>query len=296
MSFDVFDTCLTRDVGGQEGVWLLVSRRLRTMRADIPDEFIFSEMRGLAEEAARWASDKEDIPLRAVYVDLGASLGWDREFCEVAAEIECQIEFEVARANPHTLALLAREQSQIIWYLSDSVLPASAVRNMLQSRGFPDGEVRTSGDEGLLKVTGSLFRSMVGREGLNPRDICHFGNDLRGDGGGSARSGVRFVHVPSANYNRYEFELDGDPLPSRGLLGSCLAAASRRCRLEHSDNAESGLLAMNAAWPDLQSSPVPPGRSEVQRQTESVACILWPETGKCSFVRLTAFNRAWKSP
>ena len=244
VSLDVFETCLIREVGQQEGVWQLVSRRLRDLRDDIPAEVAFAELRGLTEQALRHASPKEDVSLAEVYRDLGASLGWTTEFCAVATDVECQVEYDVARANPRALAIVERRVHRDVWYLSDTVLPASLIGRMLQCRGFPDGRVRTSGDEGLRKVTGSLFRKMAGSEDVTLRDIRHVGNDIHVDGGGSARSGARFVHVPEANYNRYETALDSPSSRANGLLGSCLAAASRRCRLELSNDVDPGLLSI----------------------------------------------------
>ena len=256
LSLDVFETCLIRDVGQQEGVWQLVCRRLREVRPDMPNDLAYAELRELAERAVRQASQKEDISLAEVYLELGTSLGWTPGFCAYAADMECQVEFDVARANPRAMTLVRHEDPQEVWYLSDSVLPASAVGRMLRSAGFPDGIVATSGDEGLRKVTGSLFRSLARREGLRLRSIRHIGNDLRVDGGGSALSGVRFVHLPEANYNRYESELDSHTSRSNGLLGSCLAAASRRCRLELSESVDSGLLsvACSVAGPAIVAS------------------------------------------
>ena len=242
LSLDVFETCLIRDVGQQEGVWQLVCRRLRDMKTDVPTDIAFAEMRGLTEQAVRRASQKEDVSLAEVYRELGAALGWTTERCALAADVECQVEYDVARANPRALELARRSAPGGIWYLSDTVLPASLVSRMLRSRGFPDGSVTTSGDEGLRKLTGSLFRTMAGREGVRLRDVRHVGNDIRVDGGGSARSGVGFVHVPEANYNRYERSLDSPSSRASGLLGSCLAAASRRYRLELADAADPGLL------------------------------------------------------
>jgi hypothetical protein len=247
LSLDVFETCLIRDVGQQEGVWQIVCRRLRDMREDVPTDVAFAELRGLTEQTVRQASQKEDVPLAEVYQELGASLGWTTDFCTIAAEVECQVEFDVARANPRALELVGREAPEGIWYLSDTVLPASLIGRMLRSEGFPDGSVTTSGDEGVRKTTGSLFRTMARREGVRHRNIRHVGNDLRVDGGGSARSGVRFAHVPEANYNRYEQNLDSLSSRASGLLGSCLAAASRRCRLELSDEVDPGLLSVECS-------------------------------------------------
>ena len=247
LSLDVFETCLIRDVGQQEGVWQLVCRRLREQGNDVPGDLAFAELRGLAEDTVRRASEKEDVSLAEVYRELGNSLGWTAESCAMAADVECGVEFDVARANPRAAELVGGADPDRLWYLSDSVLPASLIAGMLRSQGYPDGEVTTSGDEGLRKLSGSLFRSMADRTGVKPRDIRHIGNDVRVDGGGSARSGVGFVHVPEANYNRYERALDSPSSRASGLLGSCLAAASRRCRLELSDVVDPGLLSVECS-------------------------------------------------
>ncbi len=247
LSLDVFETCIVRDVGQQEGVWHLVSRRLRENGRDVPTDVAFAELRGTIEQALRDASPKEDVSLAEVYGALGVSLGWTPEWCVVAAEVECQVECQVARANPRALDLVRQANPDAIWYLSDTVLPASLLQEVLRSHGFPNGMVVTSGDEGLRKMTGSLFRRAAGREGVNPQSVRHVGNDVRVDGGGSARSGVRFLHLAEGNYNRYETGLDSPSSRTYGLVGSCLAAASRRCRLEAAPTEDPGLLSIESS-------------------------------------------------
>ena len=148
LSLDVFETCLIRDVGQQEGVWQLVCRRLREQGNDVPGDLAFAELRGLAEDTVRRASEKEDVSLAEVYRELGNSLGWTAESCAMAADVECGVEFDVARANPRAAELVGGADPDRLWYLSDSVLPASLIAGMLRSQGYPDGEVTTSGDEG----------------------------------------------------------------------------------------------------------------------------------------------------
>ena len=247
LSLDVFETCIVRDVGQQEGVWHLVCRRLRDSGIDVPTDVAFAELRGIVEQALRDASPKEDVSLAEVYEALGGLLGWTPELWVVAADVECKVEYDVARANPRAFDLVREAAPDAIWYLSDTVLPASLLRKVLQSHGFPEGMVITSGDEGVRKLTGSLFRSAAKQQGVSLQSVRHVGNDVRVDGGGSARSGVRFLHLPEGNYNRYETALDSPSSRTHGLVGSCLAAASRRCRLEAEPAEDPGLLSIECS-------------------------------------------------
>jgi hypothetical protein len=242
---DVFETCLLRDVGAGDNVWQIVWRELlrRGAISGVP-EAAFAELRRRAADEARVTLCREDAPLELVYQQLGRSFGWDLDACRDAAQQEAAVEASVARANPLALEFVTQGAWDDLCYVSDTPLGASEVGAMLSRCGFPRGRVLTSGDEGALKATGNLLRVAAGRAGEPLRQLVHAGNDPASDGTGSFRAGARYVQLADGNPNRYERALDSPSTRALGLLGPCLAGASRRQRLALDGRVEPGLLSV----------------------------------------------------
>lgn len=245
LSMDVFETCLLRDVGDGDNVWRIVGRELRR-RSAIPavSEAAFVELRRRAADAARVAHCREDAPIDVVYEQLGRVFGWSLDTCQEAARVEAAVEASVARANPAALEFVAEDRWDDLWYVSDTPLRASQVEAMLLENGFPEGMVLTSGDEGALKATGNLLRVAAGRSGEPLRHLFHAGNDPGSDGTGSARAGAHYIQLAQGNANRYEHVLDSPSTRALGLLGPCLAGASRRRRLALGGHVDPGLVSV----------------------------------------------------
>ena len=243
LTLDVFDTCLIRDFVSQESLWHLlghqVARRLPGVSAAG-----FARLRAEAENDARNRSEREDIRLREVYGRMGSVCGWDIRQQEQAVALEEELEACVLRVNPAARPLLARIREAAVCYLTDTPHRGAFIEKCLNEQGMPAGPVLSSGDLGLRKGTGALFREAMERCKAERRDILHVGNDLRTDGAGSAVARVAFGPLLEANPNRYERTLDRVTGGAAGLLGACLAGCGRALRLEQSGRFAPALLAV----------------------------------------------------
>jgi FMN phosphatase YigB (HAD superfamily) len=241
LTLDVFDTCLIRDFISQESLWHLLGRELGARLPGAPEPGEFARLRAHAENevrnaAARADGTREDITLAQVYEGLAAACGWDSRQREQAAAIEEECEARGLAANPAIRSVLTRTDSAARCYLTDTPHRGLFIEECLTRLGMPAGPVLSSGDLGLRKGTGSLFREATARFGVARGEILHVGNDLRSDGAGSAMAGVAFGPLLAANPNRYERTLDAVTSgagtgPAGGLLGACLAGAGRAVRL-----------------------------------------------------------------
>jgi hypothetical protein len=248
----VFETSIVRILGHPNRVWCLVARRLRQQGINVPGDVAFMQMREHAELVARDWSGLEDVDLAAVYGVLGNWMRWSSVDAAGAVGTEIDQEIAVARANPR-VRIMTEPQPRRLGYVSDTVLPEHALSAALQRCGLPTGKVWSSGQRTVRKLSGNLFVIVADEVGVDVSDILHVGNDLAVDGLGAARAGAAFELVPEANLNRYESCLDADKLLADGLLGSALAGASRRCRLENAAGAPDGVLrvAAGVAGPTL---------------------------------------------
>jgi len=258
LTLDVFDTCLVRDFISPESLWHLLGRELAGQLPGVAGAAEFAWLRAQAEEAARSAGasadvPREDITLAQVYARLAAVLGWDSRQREQAAALEEECEARGLAANPAIRSVLNRMEPAALCYLTDTPHRGLFIGECLARLGMPAGPVLSSGDLGLRKGTGSLFREAIARCGVARGEILHVGNDMRSDGAGSARAGVAFGPLLAANPNRYERRLDavtsgaGSPgagVLGAGLLGACLAGAGRAMRLAEADRFPAALASV----------------------------------------------------
>jgi len=231
LTLDVFDTCVIRDFISQESLWYLLGNRVSEQLPGISSAADFVRLRVSAENYARSQSTSEDISLMKVYERVASICGWNRGQQTQAVALEEYLEAHSMQANPAARTLLAKVQGMPVSYLTDTPHRAAFISNCLSDLSLPSGTVLSSGDLGLRKGTGSLFREAIKYFDVNRREILHVGNDLGADGVGSALAGVAFAPLVDANPDRYERVLDSATM-GVGLLGAVLAGCGRDFRLK----------------------------------------------------------------
>jgi FMN phosphatase YigB (HAD superfamily) len=244
LTLDVFDTCLIRDFTTQESLWYLLGAEISKQLPGLPGAVDFVRLRGDAENYVRSHSDAEDIKLAAVYERLGAACGWNAGQQEQAVALEEEFEAHGLGPNPAAGPLLAKAQEARVAYLTDTPHRGSFIEKCLGDHSMPAGPVLSSGDLGRRKGTGSLFREAMRRLAVSRGQMLHVGNDLRPDGAGSARAGVAFAPIFTANPTRYELALDSARGQSAGLLGPALAGSGRHFRLADRDHRQPALVSL----------------------------------------------------
>ena len=244
LTLDVFDTCLIRDFVSQESLWHLLGREIVRQLPGVSSAADFARLRAASEDYTRNTSDREDITLNEIYARLASICGWNLRQQERAVSLEKELETRGLSVNPAARSLLAAIQQAAVCYLTDTPHSGAFIEKCLIGQQLPAGPVLSSGDHGMRKGTGSLFRIAMERLNADHSEILHIGNDLRSDGGGSAAAGVAFGPLLEANPNRYEKALDALTSGSAGLLGGCLAGCGRALRLEKSGQFSPALLSV----------------------------------------------------
>lgn len=244
LTLDVFDTCLIRDFISQESLWYLLGQEIANQLPRVPCAAEFVRLRGRAEDEARAREAGEDIALIDVYARIGANLGWTQEQQRRAVALEEDLEMRSLRPNPRADALLAKAAGVPVAYLTDTPHRGTFIRDCLDKCSLPAGDVLSSGDTGLRKGTGSLFREAGQRFNVGRDRMLHIGNDLRSDAAGSARAGVPFAWFAEANPTRYELALDSATTQSMSLLGAVLAGRGREFRLTKAGKHQPALVSI----------------------------------------------------
>ena len=253
-SFDVFDTCLQRDLAVPSDLFLALAEELAAELEPWlgPDyRHIFLTSRKQAEAEARRDSAAEDVTLAVIWERLAEKLpGLDPQ-AGMAAELAA----EAAALGPNRAVLdevraLDAEGVRIV-FISDSYLPAEAIRDALVSAGFPAtwDNLHVSGEIGVTKArSGALFRHVLEREGVPAARMTHLGDNWRADVTMARRAGIRARHLTATRLTRIESALLAAASPCDALFVSRLVGTMRRFRLDGAGTGDEAAQDFTAAF------------------------------------------------
>ena len=211
-SFDVFDTCLTREVAAPSDVFFFVAQKafdklgIPANRARIED---FVAARISAESTARRQTAQEDVSLGEIWRRLIQTMGWPQDKlldqCELDAEEELLSPILVIREQ----VLAAREQGPKIVFVSDMYLPSEFIERQLIKHGFmvSGDAIYVSGDIGKAKSTGNLFRHLLANENVCAAEVWHTGNNHHSDYVVPLNLGMRADHFSDSQFGGVEKQL-----------------------------------------------------------------------------------------
>ena len=242
-SFDVFDTSLIRKVASPPDVFRLVGRRVLSKVGAVDQEkFVedFSAARVRAEEIAR--SKRSETTLNEIWAhlhelmpDLPSTFG---------AKDELEAEQEVLAPNAIMAEQIARSRSAgaRIMFTSDTYLPEEFVRAQLVRHGLahPGDGFYVSNAAQAAKWTGDLFKVILEREGISPKDLSHCGDDFHSDVVMPRALGIKATLVSSAWLNVWENALLSNDLEYRVPISS-LVGSMRAFRLRAGFDSSAGV-------------------------------------------------------
>lgn len=234
ISFDVFDTVITRRVSEPAALPLLLGTRLRAENLIHCTPEVFARIRLDCERRARRNRLGNEVTLRQIYEEMvfGLPLG-DRLPDLMKAEIDAEAEAISVIPRMQPMVEMARSRFGRVVFISDTYLPHIFLEGRLQSLGLlrSGDRLYVSSDFGVQKGDGRLFRIVLEQEGLEPAALFHCGDSLQYDVTAARAMGIRghrFIDaIPSAS----EAALNGYTLHTSGA-SALLAGAARLARLE----------------------------------------------------------------
>lgn len=314
ISFDVFDTCLARTVADPNDVFILTARAILQATGREPDrtsEIELARARRDADRKARRNSDREDIPLDEIY-RVARLERWGISPTEMMRE-----ELRVERASVRPIASVRSRIDEIhakgesVVFISDTPLPHDHVRDVLRDSGFfvPGDRLYTSGETGLTKTSGNLFKHVLENERMSADNWTHSGDNPKGDVAVPQSLGISVAPFHEGDLTTRERKL-ADDANLDSVARSRLAGTSRVVRLSTTDPQEATttiaasiiapLLTVFVAWVlrDAQSQ----GLTRlyfVSRDGELLLDIAWilsksMPSPECSY--LYGSRRAWLIP
>lgn len=218
MSFDVFDTLVTRRVATPWGIFALVQEALA-------DEYILSglprrvrrgffDMRWYYERKARerWQTySREDITFEEIYKCLGEAEGLDNTHIQGLMKLEMDIEVRNLigiRENIRQLKDLLASGHRVI-LISDMYLGGKEIRSLLLTvdEVFRDIPIYSSADMQKGKWSGNGYKLVKQRENLDIFHWVHTGDNKGSDIGKAKELGIKTVFFNGAALTRRESEL-----------------------------------------------------------------------------------------
>lgn len=232
LSYDVFDTVLTRRTGDPGEVYAEAARLLRAQGLLDVAPAAYRAVRDAAHEDLVRRGD-EHVPLARIVDEVADRLGLAASAPLLEAELDA--ERSLCRAVPGAPERLAHARSRTgrgVLFVSDTPLPEAFLRELLAREGlYRDGDtVYGSGDRAASKEAGRLYDVVAADCGVEPSDLEHVGDSLAADVRKALLHGWTARHDASAAMTAHERRLDRASAATDGYA-SRLAGAARLGRL-----------------------------------------------------------------
>ncbi len=191
VSFDIFDTLITRRTISPHGIFLLVQEKLLRQWKDTKYCHFsrnFCTLRINAEKDARISAanqGREEVTIDEIYDLLAYRNNLPKELVNGIKECEIQSEIEYSYPLVSHLKLLEQHLSEgeHVVLISDMYLSERIIREMLIriSSVFCDMPIYVSCETGKTKQSGSLFFEVAKRENASFGNWLHYGDNRKSD-------------------------------------------------------------------------------------------------------------------
>ena len=210
-SFDVFDTCLTRTYAYPADLFYELARLMlvNNNRYSQSKVYQLAKLRVLAEKSARkiYKNNYEDIDINKIYNNFDDLINWNIDR-EIMLKTELALEEDSIYPVPQIKSRIEklRQSNHEIIFISDMYLPTSFIRNCLLKHGLAHEKdsVYVSGEIGLTKHSGNLFKYVLKQKNCNPEDLFHIGDNVVSDVDIPRQLGIRAELFEDIRLTRYE--------------------------------------------------------------------------------------------
>lgn len=230
VSYDVFDTLLTRAVGDPTSLFILMGRldSVQAITRCTPEQF--ARLRIVSERRSRLG--RPETTLARIYTELGVGLALSPDDAQRLCELELTLERRLSRAVPQAADMLHQLDGCRRLAVSDMYLPESFVDELLQQGGLRRHveSLYVSSAHAATKSRGDLYRRIQLAEGVRVRDWRHVGDNPASDVRVPRLLGISAQHAGAAKLNRYESIWEHSRYETGGF-SSLIAGASRMARL-----------------------------------------------------------------
>ncbi|SKC36192.1 polysialyltransferase family glycosyltransferase [Krasilnikoviella flava] len=201
VSFDVFDTLVTRPVSRAAD---LVSVLDRELAPGLTPMARYSNARNAAVGTLRAAdratgAERDEYPIGAVADQTARLLGGVDGQALLAAEVELEQRHLAPRALGAALMLFAHRLGKRVGLVSDTFYPADELLDLVGPHlPVEPAFVFASADADATKASGALYDVVLRDLGIEAGDLLHVGDNPVSDVERAAERGIATLHVPAA--------------------------------------------------------------------------------------------------
>lgn len=216
ISFDIFDTLVSRRIYRPKDLFSLMQSRIATMDSALIYGYVidnFSEIRIQAESEARerkvrLLGGEPEILIKDIYNEISEKCpGISPDFIDelIKLEIECEKSVLYKCNEGFELFTNALKSEALVLLISDMYLPSNTLREILISCGYDiEGiEIFSSGEETVSKHTGSLFDHIKEKLNINNKNWIHIGDNKHAD---ISNAEIRGISTLYADWSEYSHE------------------------------------------------------------------------------------------
>lgn len=193
ISFDIFDTLISRKVCDAKDVFKLVEIRYNNgHEIKVKD---FSDNRIRAEQICRAEKGKE-ICITEIYKKLSCIYG-DGESKELEQlEIEVEKEITYRREDIYKIYRYVKNRKKKIILISDMYLGSDIMEQILDKNGINGySKIYVSCDVGRTKSRGDLYKYIQEKEEMNGGGLLHIGDNYKSDILRGMQNGIRCCYI-----------------------------------------------------------------------------------------------------
>lgn len=205
ISFDVFDTLITRNLFTPRDIFYYISIKC-TKKYGIPlYPHRFLPVRQQAELSARADSGLEDITLDDIYHRLGEMLQLNSKELELIKqeEIAAEKKFCIPREEMFNIYQYTLSKGKKIYFVSDMYLPTAVISDLLVQCGYVvNNNLLVSGEYAATKGSGKLFdilKEKVHQDFGKPEAILHIGDNWSADIESARKNGLSAIYIENVH-------------------------------------------------------------------------------------------------
>lgn len=197
VSFDVFDTLVERETSIPTDVFRLAAAQV--LGSAVAERF--RQDRVEAERIAREKRADSEVVLCEIYDELKEKYG-EKTRKLMCAEVKEELNVCYPKERNAAWFQQCMDEGKKVYLVSDMYLPTEIIEKILTCCGIEGYEkLYVSGACRKNKLTGELFRIMLGENGLDAGQVLHIGDSVRADFLGARKAGIRSVWIPRKHKN-----------------------------------------------------------------------------------------------
>ncbi len=181
ISFDLFDTLITRNLDNPRDLFKIVQQVLEQRKIQLHD---FYEKRSFSEMVlAKSGVPNKETTLQDIYDFMAEKFNINKEILNAAQKVELECEKNICEINKKVwrIYLYAKRAGKKIIITTDMYLPKTAVEDILKKNGINYEKLYLSNDINAKKSNGSLFTYILKDLHICPKEMLHIGDNRKSD-------------------------------------------------------------------------------------------------------------------